>query len=138
MRPGDRQRHHRRPVLHQRRVRAQRGHPRDGRQPARVHPPAGQHDARHGGQDDRRHRGQRGALRLPRRRLAVHRDPAEQGDRLRGRRQDRQALRREQDDRARGRRGPRLRRARRGHRGAAGQGPGHHVHDPPGVIRRIR
>ena len=37
----------------------------------------------------------------------------------------------QKDDRARGRRRPRLRGARRGHRGAAGRRPGHHVHDAP-------
>ncbi len=94
-------------------------------------PPAGQHQPRHGGQDDRRHHRQRGARTLPRRGLAVHRHPAEQVHRLRKRRQDRQ------EGRGRGPHHPRDRRrhglpgARRTDRRAAGHRPGRYVHDPP-------
>ncbi|GAB3654680.1 hypothetical protein GCM10027591_10600 [Zhihengliuella somnathii] len=81
-RAGHRQRRHDRPVLHQRGVRAQRGHPRDGREPARIDPAAQQHQPGHGGQDGCGARGERGARPVPRRGLPLRGDTAQQVHRL--------------------------------------------------------
>jgi fumarate hydratase class II len=104
-------------------VRAQRRDPRHGLVAARVdpHPRVLHAPARR--QDGRRPARQRGARTGARGVVAVHRHAAEPHHRLRGRGEDREALGRAEDDGARGRRRPRLRRARRDHRGAARPGP---------------
>ena len=86
-------------------------------------------------QDDRRTRGERRARRRVRRDVAVDRHAAQQAHRLRGGRQDRQALRGQGHHRARGGDRPRLRRARRAHPRAAGREARPAVDDPPGLTR---
>ena len=74
-------------------------------------------------------------MRALRRVVAEHRHPAEQVRRLRGGRQDRQAgARRRRDHPADGAR-PRVRRARRAHRGPARRGPRRGADDPPVTAR---
>ena len=68
--------------------------------------------------------------------VAVDRDAAQQAHRLRGRREDRQALGRQGHHGARGRHRPRLRRARRAHRGAARRGARPALDDAPAAGSR--